>query len=228
MNRKHCNILSGLAVLLMPFSLLTAPGQGWAHPVAFTGSTSIMFESDPKRQDAMLFYSHRYWLATGITYSRLSLEGEVGPLELNIVTPQINLLAHRWNRPDSQANLYFSGGYGTLQADGERNDRLVTASRAGVQFDAETRRLYTLFKYEKLTLDHFPDIDSYVARGGLAPFLGNFDDLNIWFILEAKYAAQISKQPSFTPLLRFYLKNVLWEVGSSLKGESYLSFMVHL
>jgi len=228
MTRLYLNILNYLGVfsIFILVQMNLAMQSAWAHPVAFTGSTSIMFESDPGRRDLQLFYSHRYWIASGVSYTNLTLPSDEAINELDILTPQLNLLARRWNRPESQTNLYLLAGYGA--ANSSLTDRVNAAGRVGLQFDSETRRLYTLFKYERLTISQGVEIDSFVLRGGLAPFLGNFDELNIWFIIETKYAEEFSKQPSITPMLRFYLKNVLWEVGSSLKGDSYFSFMVHL
>lgn len=206
---------------------ISGPIPAKAHPVAFAKSTAIMLESDPGRTDFQLFYSFDYWLATGATYTRLTQKHDLHNMDIHVVTPQLNLLVKRWNRPSSQANLYATGGYGSYQL--SNDDRNREAYRAGAQFDFETRRVYTLFKYERLGLEgKSEDIDSYTFRGGLAPYLGDFDELNIWFIAQASYSESLDKRVKLTPMLRFYYKNVLWELGSSLRGDPYLNFMIHL
>ena len=60
----------------------------------------------------------------------------------------------------------------------------------------------------------------------MAPFLADYTDLNVWFILQAeKQAGQ--KQIELTQFLRFYMKNTLWEVGAGFNGDWAFNYMIH-
>lgn len=143
-----------------------------------------------------------------------------------------NLLLRRWNREDSQGNVYLSLGAGT-----ETSPLVGEADRhGGVGFgelmaDWEDRRFYVLAKHRVLIReDQAPwlrgNIEMSQLRGGFAPYLGEYNQLNTWVI------GQLDQGPTsprdFTLLLRFYYQNVLWEIGSSLNHQSVFNFMVHL
>ncbi len=94
-------------------------------------------------------------------------------------------------------------------------------------------------------------------RIGFAPYTANMDVLQTWFVVmfqssglgtkNLKNTLLTAKNRKFqyhrktlklnssaivfdwkiTPLLRFFYKNVLWEIGSSLQNDFYLTLMVH-
>jgi hypothetical protein len=49
-------------------------------------------------------------------------------------------------------------------------------------------------------------------RLGFAPYLAEFDELSFWLILEDRKSTE---QSSVFPILRFYYRNALWEVGGT-------------
>jgi hypothetical protein len=65
-------------------------------------------------------------------------------------------------------------------------------------------------------------------RVGYAPFVAGYNDLNIWAIMQFDYNPDMRSEVQVTPFLRFYYKNVLWEMGASLRGNIYWQFMVHI
>ncbi|MBY0386176.1 hypothetical protein K2X05_13545 [bacterium] len=165
-------------------------------------------------------YSFHRRLATGLEYDRL----QIGKTDTSWGLVELNGLLKRWNGEDSQANVYVLTGVGAYW-DNQREDSF--ASKWGVQADYETRQFYTLAQFVSW---HSDQIDSNYAlyRLGFAPFTAGHNELNIWCIAQFDYNKDMRNEVQITPFLRFYFKNVLWEVGSSLRGNFYGQFMVHL
>jgi hypothetical protein len=65
------------------------------------------------------------------------------------------------------------------------------------------------------------------ARVGFSPKMADFKDLQTWVMLQGMYTPDVDRKVMLTPLLRFFYHNVLWEMGSSTRGEWMLNFMVH-
>ena len=63
-------------------------------------------------------------------------------------------------------------------------------------------------------------------RAGLAPFRSETHELGIWYIVQ--FDKHNSENWSTTQLLRFYFKNVLWEIGAGLNGSYQINLMTHL
>ena len=164
-------------------------------------------------------FSPRYAVAT--TYLRES--------NSEFYIPRLNLLMKRWNNDESQGNIYLSAGAGyekySSQTYGARLGELI--------LDWESRKYYVYF--EQLYLQRDNDTNLLLAnkdyskskfRAGMAPFLADYTDLNVWFILQAeKQAGQ--KQIELTQFLRFYMKNTLWEVGAGFNGDWAFNYMIH-
>lgn len=176
----------------------------------------------------MFSYSHRYWLAFATHYSRVYLEDEGQYFEM--AGAGVNTLLKRWNNPTSQGNVYLSLAQGR-----EFSKELSTRDVTKVDLDAdwEDRRYYIATAYRRFfrsNHDNDPfkvrDLDIKKLRLGFAPYLGEFDELNTWFITEFK---QINSETiEVIPMLRFYYRNALWEIGSSLRGGWLFNFMLHL
>src|SRR5690606_20988808 len=92
--------------------------------------------------------------------------------------------------------------------------------------DWEDREDYFVFKTKNYYYDD-ENTQDYTLRYGLAPYVAGLDELQTWMIFQAYYYSRQSKEVIVTPMLRFFYKNVLWEIGSSLKGDSFLTLMVH-
>ncbi len=180
-------------------------------------------------QHIMVTYSHRYWLAPALHYGQINLESE--NLEFEVAAAGVNTLLKRWNQPTSQGNLYVSLAQGQEFSQG-LDSRPV--SFAEVDLDWEDRRFYVAAAYSRYfrqSRDSDPspisDIEMKKVRAGFAPYLGEFTELNTWFIVQAMQVNQESVE--VTPLLRFYYRNALWELGRSLKGNGFLfNFMLHI
>ncbi len=169
--------------------------------------------------------THTYWrkTAVGLEYDRLLL----GTLDTSWGFAELNHLVKRWNGDHSQANIYLLSGVGGFWADGPAKVDVEWAGKWGLQVDYETRQFYTLVSYSSW---HSETVDTNYAlyRIGFAPFLAGYNDLNVWAILQLDYNKDMRNEVQVTPFLRFFYKNILWEMGASFRGNFYWQFMVHL
>jgi hypothetical protein len=203
-----------LVSLVLMFSAMA-----WGHPVTYRGGTMLksMFREDMSENSVT--YSFHRQMALGAGVDTLRLQGE----NTSWGFAEFNGLLKRWNKEDAQANIYLITGAGGLF----RGERGEAAGKAGLQADYETRRFYTFAQY---TSWFAKSMDSQWAlyRIGFAPFVAGYNELNIWVILQTDYNKDMHKNLQVTPMLRFYYKNILWEFGSSTKGNFFGQFMVHL
>jgi hypothetical protein len=168
--------------------------------------------------ETSLTYTFYRQLAVGVEVDRLLL----GANDTHWGLIELNALLKRWNGDHSQANIYLlTGGGGFLSEDQEE-----WAGKWGLQADYETRQFYTLAAFSSW---HSESIDTNYAlyRIGFAPFVAGYNDLNLWAILQLDYNKDMRNEVQITPFLRFFYKNILWEMGSSLRGNFYWQFMVH-
>lgn len=134
---------------------------------------------------------------------------------------KLNHLLWRENAKDSQANIYLHSGIGI--EDREFTDRKTqTNGLIGLEADWETRTLYSSIKHFQ-----FKDTSLSQVRVGFAPFKASFEHLQSWFMLQAMVMDEIQEKIMLTPMVRFFHHNVLWEMGSSTRGDWMLNLMVH-
>ena len=94
--------------------------------------------------------------------------------------------------------------------------------------------LYVYFEHLYLKRDNTSnlaiatqDYNHSKFRLGFASFLGDYTDLNVWLV--AQFETHNDQQPiEATQVLRFYIKNILWEVGAGFDGTLKFNFMIHL
>lgn len=135
----------------------------------------------------------------------------------------VNYLFKRWLNMDSQGNIY-----GSLHSGYFHNDKSEgNVSHARLIGDWESRTIYTAgsimtFYYD----DEFQFMHSY--RLGFAPYVAGMDTLQTWLIGKIDYYKENDRHVLFTPMMRFFYKNVLWEIGSNTRGEYFLTLMTHI
>lgn len=187
-----------------------------AHPVAFKGAVSFMTNNMRNLTENTLIYSPTFDWGLGIKHVSQGVERN------RWTNIHIGYLVKRWNRFDSQGNLYFFGGPGVYE---EEKGKFSYFTRLGFQADWETRFFYTMLRYSAGQFS-YRVLEQYNARVGLAPFLAGYNELNIWAILQFQHVPQRNRETMITPLIRMFYKNVLWEAGSSLSGDWLFNFMV--
>src|SRR5207342_1876807 len=117
---------------------LMSPLAG-AKPIAFAKGKTVMAELGAGTMNELqAFYAPKYWFSTGVGWTELSSAD--GNRHRTFTYVRANLLAHRWNLPGAQANIFVWGGLGQATANELASPEL--AREAGAQFDFETRRVY--------------------------------------------------------------------------------------
>jgi len=202
--------------------LLFISATALAHPVIYKDGTALSSFNMPSYSENYLMHSYSTHWSTGLGHLRFT-KGKRNT-ELGLV--KLNHLLWRKNGEDYQSNLYLHGGVGIVDHEfSPRNTR--EAYFAGVEGDWETRTLYTSFKHYQFHTPAFMDLNMTQGRVGVSPKLSDAGDLQTWLMLQAMITPETDKSVILTPLVRFFYHNVMWEMGSSLRGEWMLNFMAH-
>ena len=204
--------------LLIFISTMILTATSFAHPVSYQGATSLMSYNKENENEVLLTYSFKSYLAAGLYYFK---EGKT-----DFTMPRLNYLAKRWNNEDSQGNIYLSGGYGVEKS----NEENKGVGFGAIDVDWESRKYYTSAAYYRFLRDHSgdisrPDFEIIKVRGGIAPYLAEYGEINAWFILQAE--KMNDKPVELTQFVRLFYKNVLIELGAGFDGGWAFNYMVH-
>lgn len=187
-----------------------------AKPIAFAHGTTVMVERGAgTMNEAQLFHAPRYWYSVGGGWLELTSEDE--GTQRRIAYLRGNLLAKRWNLPSAQANVFVWGGFG--RATGNGFEGSTFARHAGVQFDYETRRVYSAFRSDLHESDRFSHrIDT--LQLGWAPYAHDYDTLATWFVVQGRrYTGDIMDGTETAFLVRFFKRGAWVEVGATTDGK---------
>ena len=207
-----------MKTLLISFLVLfTIKGQ--AHPVIYKDGWAISSSNMADYSNNYVMYSSTNRLAVGLDHWRFTHPNHDVNNDLGLV--KLNGLLWRHNGEDSQANIYLHGGLGFEDQEFERK-KTRGAYMYGAEADWETRTLYTAAKHYQ-----FNDLSVTQARLGFSPKEAPFEDLQTWFMLQGMLIDDIQETVMITPMVRFFYHNVLWEIGSSTRGDWMLNLMVH-
>lgn len=185
-----------------------------AHPVIYKDGIAASSFNTSSYSENYLMYSFSPKTSVGPGHFRFTKDDEHSHLGL----VKLNHLLWRKNGSDYQANIYLHGGFGKAQRE---------VYMSGIEGDWETRKLYTSLKHYEFHTPALMDRTMTQARVGVSPLMSDFKDLQTWVMLQGMYTPEIDKTVMITPLLRFFYHNILWEMGSSLRGEWMFNFMVH-
>jgi hypothetical protein len=216
------NKINTTLVFLAASTMVHLPSSE-AGPISYQGGWMLSTMNKPDSVNWQLSYSPKHWFSIGADYTYDQMSGpQVDPKNYGLI--RSNILLKRWNEIDSQGNLYIFGGFGGLRA-GQTSS---SAWLVGIDADWETRELYTAAKATYMGSEKFDSSTMYQARIGLAPYLTKFENLHTWVILQVQYYSEAPEEKiNITPLMRFYIENVLWELGVSAKGTWLFNTMVH-
>jgi hypothetical protein len=189
----------------------------YAHPVIYKNGIVISSSNMADFSNNNIVYSFTNRFAAGVEHWRFTKGQETD--ELGLV--KLNSLLWRRNGEDFQANFYFHGGLGLADRQIEKK-QTTGAALVGGEADWETRVLFSSFKYYQ-----FQHSALTQARLGFSPRTAPFEDLQTWFMVQAMMIRGIRDEVLVTPMLRFFYHNVLWELGSSTRGDWMLNLMVH-
>lgn len=197
---------------------LAVASTAQAHPVAYEGARQWIsgVSGDAFNLEFYQSYTARTaWGFHSMAFDRAENDG--------FAALQHNWLLKRWNLSDAQANIYAGLGAGAAKREG------ASAELAGVGFfraDYETRRIYTALEAKGMASEAF-DRGVFSAEAGFAPYLAEFDELNTWFIIQAKHVTGMDGDVDIIPKLRFFKNNIFVEIGATHRGKPVASVMIH-
>ncbi|HSH72027.1 MAG TPA: hypothetical protein VK974_03120 [Methylophilaceae bacterium] len=205
--------IAGISVLLFAV-------QANAGPMGFKDSWMGMGDFSPNWREAFINYAITPRDAFGISGTYMRSDDETKTRDLAELTS--TRLVKRWNMRDAQANLWFSGGIGTLS--GNDFDGSKTMVSPGLQFDYETTRIYFAVA-EKLYRAKDINHDYSSVRAGFSFYETHYDQTQPWFILEARRMNGLSDKTEITPMLRLINPNYFVEAGVNNSSQLRFNFM---
>ena len=144
---------------------------------------------------------------TPSAYYSLGYRLEYLTLDRNTHMFQYNRLLERFNKRNSQANIYLFSGLGFWS----KKTQYGNTGFIGLSTDWENQRWFIKYENNLQFYDKFKSEFSQFIKGGFAPYVGNYGDLHTW-IMGVLYQAP-DNTLSFYPVIRFFKGNVLIEIN---------------
>jgi hypothetical protein len=191
-----------------------------AGPMGFKDSTMAMGDFSPNWREAWVnrAVTARDAFGVGGVYMR----SDDKRLTREFAELTYTRLVHRINGEHSQANLWFIGGAGPLTGNDFGGSKTMLAP--GISADYETTRLYvsgSLRLYRAPGINH----DFASVRTGFSFYEVDYDEVQPWFIVEARRMRGLSEKTEITPMLRFIHKSYFVEVGVNNMKQGRFNFM---
>ena len=210
---KYCYSFLLLAALwITPFAQ--------AGPMGFKESTMSMGDFSPNWREVFVNYALTSKDAIGA--EALYARSDDKRLLREYTGLTYTRLAKRWNMPHAQANVWLVGGVSALKGNDFAGTRTMLSP--GVLVDYETTRVYlaaTARLYRATNLNH----DYASARAGFSFFDADYDEVQPWFIVEARRMKGLSDKTEITPMLRLIHNRYFVEVGMSTDKNARFNFM---
>jgi hypothetical protein len=216
------------ALIISGSIYLHSPAQ--AHTVVFENGTAVMGHHQGKQAGFEVVHSPTYWSGLGFELMR----------HRNSATllAKSSVLLWRGNYPDYQSNLYFSLAAGSQwplkSSSGNTSSETQPQSGALYQWnagwDGEDRRIYSMLKFSQTFDSKHGQHASGKLRLGIAPYKAKSEEPAIWGIVEWTPEKEFHKSDwkhEVTPMIRYFYRNALFEIGSSLSGKFTFNYMFH-
>lgn len=219
---------ASLRKILMGALLTTASAYTLAGPMGFKESTMSMGDFSTNWREAFVNYALTSKDAVGTEAVYMRSDNKLTTLHATGLT--YTRLAKRWNMPEAQANVWLLGGLST--ATGSEFAGSKTLMSPGVQVDYETTRVYVAVQarayrtYGSSTGNTTNVNHDYVSgRAGFSFFNVDYDEVQPWFIVEARRMKGLSDKTEITPMLRLIHNRYFVEAGVSTEKQARLNFM---
>lgn len=191
-----------------------------AGPMGFKDSTMAMGDFSPNWREAWVNHAVTARDAFGI--GGVYMRSDDKRLTREFAELTYTRLVHRINGEHSQANLWFVGGAGQVTGNNFRDSKTMLAP--GISADYETTRFYvsgSLRLYRAPGLNH----DFASVRTGFSFYEVDYDEVQPWFIVEARRMRGLSEKTEITPMLRLIHKRYFVEVGVNNMKQGRFNFM---
>lgn len=192
--------------------------QAQARPVSYPGGWTGMVRNNGEVNSAHIHYSPTAKASIGYKYEYWRDK------EITINAAQMNNLLKRWNKKDSQANIYLKSGLGV--AYDRREEDTGLAAFTGLAVDWENRRFFTSYENRYTQAGSIDDFYQQSARVGIAPYIGDYGDLHTWLMLQIDHSPENEDAITVTPLVRLFKGPHLLETGMSNRGEVLFNYVV--
>lgn len=212
--------------LISAFILLT-PLAADARPVSYPDAWTVMLRNDADQNSVHVHYTldTQHSLGLRLRYDRDE--------DYTFAGAQLNRLIKRWNKPDSQANIYGRIAIGQVFDNLDSTELRVKreddeALFLGVSGDWETRRYFVSASAEHWENGRFGDFSSFHGRLGIAPYVANTGALHTWIMVEGHHRPESRDRRDrvgATAILRFFKGPSLLEIGVDDEGEALLNYI---
>ena len=191
-----------------------------AAPMSFKDSVTVMGDFGPNTKELAANYAltARDALGAGLVYMRSDDYGR----DRTAVEAIYTRLIKRWNMPDAQANFWFIGGIGSVRGNDFSGDRAVATP--GFEADYETTRIYVVAQYRMFRAKQLQH-DTAMARVGFSFYEVDYDQLQPWFVLEARRTKGLSDKIEVTPMLRLVQNRFVIELGVNTSRQWRANFL---
>lgn len=192
-----------------------------ARPVSYPGGVTADISNNGDEHSVLLHYSPsaKYSLGIRSEYRRAG--------EYLLTGFQLNNLVKRWNKKDSQMNLYLKSGIGYADRNSSRleNDSKI-AIFSGISGDWESREYFISYENRYLEAGSLDDFFMQRVRVGMAPYIADYGALHTWLMVEVEHIPESENNITLTPLVRL-LKDVhRFEAGISSNRDVLLNWAV--
>jgi len=211
-------------VLTLFAALVLLPAMAEARPVSYPDAWTVMLRNDTNQNSAHIHYTFdtQHSLGLRLRYDR---EGD-----FTFTGAQLNRLIKRWNKVDSQANLYGHIGVGRVTDNLDESELRLKRDNdealfLGVSADWETRRYFVSATAEHWENGSFGEFSTFHSRLGIAPYVANTGALHTWIMVEGRHRPESRDKVSAAALLRFFKGPSLLEVGVDDQGEPLLNYI---
>lgn len=208
---RRCALLAAAAFAAMPAR---------AGPMGFKDSSMAMADLGPNWREVLVNHAltPRDAFGAGLLWMRADDKSR----SRSLAEATYTRLVARWNLPQAQANVWFVGGLGGVRGSDFAGTRLMATP--GVQIDYETTRLYLsanarLFRAEGLNHDYGS------LRAGFSFYEVDYEQVQPWFVIEARRMRGLSGQTEITPMLRLIERRYFVELGINQAAEARANFM---
>lgn len=116
------------------------------------------------------------------------------------------MLAKRWNHEKWQANIYVKSGTGLAVTTDRGDNKTDAAAFTGIAADWEDRRFFAGYSNRFMYAGGIGSYFDQKVRFGIAPYIGDFDDIRTWLMVDLKYKLFRNRESEFNivPVLRFF------------------------
>ena len=210
------------ATLLILASLFPSVAQ--ARPVSYPDAWTVMLRNDVNQNSVHVHYTLDTQHSVGLRL-RYDREGD-----FTFTGVQLNRLMKRWNKINSQANIYGRVAIGQVTDNLDDNELRLKRDNDeaiffGVSGDWETRRYFVSATAEHWDNGRFGEFSSFHSRLGIAPYVANTGALHTWVMVEGHHRPESRDKVGATAILRFFKGPSLLEVGVDDQGEPLLNYI---